>query len=94
MTAGRIASQFGDDFARKLTEAPVGRWTGPFASAFGQNLVLVTERRPGTLAPFEQVRAAVEREWYAEHRAAAQGEQFKVLLARYKVVVLPHADTP
>ena len=93
-SVSRIGSQFGDDFAHKLTDAPVGRWAGPFASAFGQHLVLVTERRPATLAPFEQVRAAVEREWYAERRAAAQDEQFKVLLARYKVIVLPRDQAP
>ena len=56
--------------------------------------MLVTGRRPGTLAPFEQVRPAVEREWYAERRAAAQDEQFNVLLARYKVVVLPREQAP
>ena len=88
----RVSAQFGGDFAQDIERAPLGRWAGPFGSVYGQHLVLVTERRPATLAPFEQVRPAVEREWYAERRAEAQEEQFNVLLARYKItVVLPGA---
>ena len=37
------------------------------------HLVLVTAVEPATTPPFEQVRAAVEREWFAERRSAAQG---------------------
>src|SRR4051812_29938151 len=75
----RVSAQFGGDFAREVERAPLGRWAGPFGSVYGQHLVLVSERRRATLAAFEQVRPAVEREWYAERRLHAQEEQFKVL---------------
>jgi hypothetical protein len=33
------------------------------------------------------VRAAVEREWFAERRSAAQAAQYETVLAGYKVTV-------
>jgi hypothetical protein len=83
----QIAAQFGEGFAYELTKAAPKYWVGPLQSPYGLHLVLVTASEPTTLAPFEQVRAAVQREWFAEHRTAAQGAQFKVLRARYQVIV-------
>lgn len=83
----RIAALFGDDFAAALAEAPTGRWLGPLRSSYGLHLVFVTEVRPGGLPPFEQVRQAVEREWFAEHRAAALTAQYRALLHGYRVTV-------
>jgi hypothetical protein len=55
----------------------------------------VTALEPGQLPPFEQVRSAVEREWFAEHRAAAQVTQYQTLLAGYRVTVQrPQAASP
>jgi hypothetical protein len=42
---------------------------------------------PGDLPPFEQVRSAVEREWFAERRAVVQAAQYQSLLAGYRVIV-------
>jgi hypothetical protein len=47
----------------------------------------VTAAEPSELPPFERLRSAVEREWFAEHRAAAQAAQYQALLAGYRVVV-------
>lgn len=83
----RIASLFGDDFAGALAEAPTGRWIGPLRSSYGLHLVLITARQSAAVPPFDQVRTAVEREWSAEHRAAALAAQYKALLASYRVTV-------
>jgi hypothetical protein len=83
----QIARQFGDDFARKLTQAKPGHWTGPLRSAYGLHIAIVTEYQPTTLAPFEQVRVAVEREWFAGRRIAAQADQYRTLVGRYKIVI-------
>jgi hypothetical protein len=83
----RIGAQFGDDFARGLAQAAPGLWVGPLQSAYGLHLVLVTAAEPTALPPFEQVRAAVEREWFAEHRAAAHASQYQTLRAGYRVTV-------
>jgi PPIC-type PPIASE domain len=83
----RIAALFGEDFARGLAHAVPGQWEGPLRSAYGLHLVLVTAVEPAATPPFEQVRAAVEREWFAERRSAAQAAQYEAVLAGYKVTV-------
>jgi parvulin-like peptidyl-prolyl isomerase len=78
-----------------VAQSGVGRWVGPLRSAYGLHLVLVTAIEPAELPPFEQVRSAVEREWFAERRAAAQTAQYQALLAGYRVIVqTPPAATP
>jgi hypothetical protein len=83
----RIAALFGDDFADGLAHAAPGHWVGPLRSAYGLHLVLITAVEPAALPPFEEVRPAVEREWFAERRSAAQVAQYKAILAGYKVTV-------
>jgi hypothetical protein len=83
----RIAALFGDDFAKATAQAKPGSWVGPLRSAYGLHLVFVTAVEPAALPPFEAVRPAVEREWFAEHRAAAQTAQYQALRAPYRVTV-------
>jgi hypothetical protein len=83
----RIAALFGDAFAQAVARAAPGSWVGPLRSGYGLHLVFVTAVEPAALPPFEDVRPAVEREWFAEHRAAAQAAQYQALRARYRVIV-------
>jgi hypothetical protein len=83
----RIAALFGDDFAHSIAQAPPGSWVGPLRSSYGLHLVRVTAVESAALPLFEDVRPAVEREWFAEHRAAAQTAQYQALRARYRVIV-------
>jgi hypothetical protein len=83
----RIAALLGDDFARGLAHAGLAHWVGPLRSAYGLHLVLVTALEPAAMPPFEQVRPAVEREWFAERRSEAQAAQYQALLAGYRVTV-------
>jgi hypothetical protein len=83
----RIAALLGDDFARGLAHAALAHWVGPLRSAYGLHLVLVTAIEPAAAPPFEQVRPAVEREWFAEHRAAAEAAQYQEVRAGYMVTV-------
>jgi hypothetical protein len=95
MPLDRIAALFGESFAKAVAQSAVGRWVGPLRSGYGLHLVLVTDAQPAELPPFEQVRSAVEREWLAEHRAAAQAAQYQALLAGYRVTVqTPKAASP
>lgn len=82
-----IAALFGDDFAKAIDGAAAGSWVGPLRSAYGLHLVFVTAVEPATLPPFAQARPGVEREWLAEHRAAAQAAQYQALRARYQIIV-------
>jgi hypothetical protein len=90
----RIAALFGDSFAQAVAQSAPGGWVGPLRSGYGLHLVLVTAVEPGKLPPFEQVRSAVEREWFAERRAAVQAAQYQSLLAGYGVIVQKPAASP
>jgi hypothetical protein len=50
---------FGQAFAVRVGELPVGRRTGPVASGYGLHLVLVRERTPARLPELAEVRDAV-----------------------------------
>jgi hypothetical protein len=82
----RIAALFGESFAQAVAQSVSGSWVGPLRSAYGLHLVLVTAAEPAELPPFEQVRPALEREWFAERRVAAQVAQYQALLAGYRVI--------
>jgi hypothetical protein len=88
----RIAALFGDEFAGALATTSPGHWAGPLRSSYGLHLVLVTASQPAAIPPFEQVRSGVEREWFAEHRAAALKAQYLALLAGYRVTVEKPAE--
>ena len=87
----RIAALFGEEFAQAIAQAASGTWVGPLRSAYGLHLVLVTAVEPAMLPPFAQLRPEVEREWFAERRAAAQAAQYQALRAGYRVLVAPTA---
>lgn len=78
---------FGDgEMAGALFKAPVGRWSGPWRSAFGWHLVRVSAARPGTTPGFEQVRERVKADWLAAARAAANADRMAQMRAGYTVV--------
>ena len=89
----RVADQFGQDFAQSLAHVELGQWTGPLRSAYGYHLVFVTMLEPAHLPRFEDVGAAVQRQWLVEHRAAALDAQYRKLLAGFQVQVDHHAPT-
>jgi hypothetical protein len=83
----KVGTRFGAGFAEALTDLPVGEWAGPIESGYGLHLVLVSERQPGNVPAFEEVREVVEREWRAERREEAKETFFQGLRERYEVIV-------
>jgi hypothetical protein len=95
MPLDRVAALFGESFAQTMAQSAAGRWVGPLRSTYGLHLVLVADVEPAELPAFEQVRSAVEREWFAERRAAAQAAEYQTLLAGYRVTLQrPQAAAP
>jgi hypothetical protein len=90
----QIDAQFGEGFARDLSGVEPGHWAGPIKSAYGFHLVLVTAVEPSRLPPFNDVRDAVRREWFAGRRAGVLDEQYRKLLAGFQVRVDGLAATP
>jgi hypothetical protein len=82
-----VAAQFGDTFAARLAQLPVGQWQGPVESAYGTHLVLVRERTEARAPGLEEVRDAVRRDWLNEQRIAANTRFYQSLLQRYTVTI-------
>jgi hypothetical protein len=83
----RVRDQFGADFAQSLSHVTPKQWAGPLSSVYGYHLVFVTMLDPAHLPRFEDVRAAVQRQWFAEHREAALDAQYRKLLDRFQVQI-------
>lgn len=82
-----VSAVFGDDFARRLADAPAGEWTGPLASSYGLHLVLVRERVEPEAPSLSAVRPLVTREILAERRKKELERLYERLLAKYDVTV-------
>jgi len=82
-----VAAQFGDEFADRVAELPVGQWQGPIESAYGMHLVLVGARTDGRAPELDEVRDALRRDWLNERRIVANEAYYQSLLQRYTVTI-------
>lgn len=80
-----IASQFGTEFAEAVSTAKPGTWSGPIQSAYGYHLVLVTARESERLPGLDEIRPAVQREWYAQALKSVVEAKYNELSMRYVV---------
>ncbi len=87
--ADMLRGMFGDEFVARLATLPIGEWTGPIASGYGEHVVLLRERSDGSPPSFDEARADVEREWENARRLEANERFYQGLLTRYRVVVEP-----
>ncbi|MDS9467910.1 peptidylprolyl isomerase [Paracoccus sp. MBLB3053] len=86
LTSGQdLNNAFGGGFAKALAKLPVGSWSGPVRSGLGLHLVQVTEIQPERLAPFDEIRDEVARQYEYYTVLDAQQRVFKELLGKYRV---------
>ncbi len=89
VTARDVSGTFGDAFAARLVELPLGRWEGPVGSGYGVHLVRVDARTPGRNAELDEVRDAVRRDLANARRVAASEALVRRLMERYTVEIEP-----
>ena len=82
-----VARDFGAEFSTQLHTLPLGGWSGPVRSAFGQHLVRMSARTAPAMPPLDEVRGAVAREWENERRAASLAASYQEMRSRYEVVI-------
>jgi PPIC-type PPIASE domain len=82
-----VAKQFGEKFAAKLGQLPVGQWQGPIESGYGAHLVLLRQRTEGHVPALEEVRDAVRSAWANAHLVEASEQFYQNLLKRYHVII-------
>jgi len=86
-STSEIGSQFGEQFATKLSELTPGQWQGPIKSGYGVHLVWISERTEGYLPALAEVRNAVRRDWENARRLEANDKFYQELLKRYTVTI-------
>jgi hypothetical protein len=81
-------SLFGDSqlSAALFASSAVGKWAGPFKSAYGWHVVRVNDRQPGRQVRFESVRARVRSDYLADLRERANGLAFRKIASKYRIV--------
>jgi len=87
VTRTDAASQYGEEVAAALSNAPAGRWFGPVSSSYGRHLLLVEMRDPPRAATLADVRDAVERDLLAERALGARDALYARLRERYTIRV-------
>jgi hypothetical protein len=78
---------FGQEFATRLAQLPVGKWQGPVTSAYGAHLVFVEQKTGGRIPVLEEVRDLVKRGWVNSRQTELREQFYQNLLRRYTVTV-------
>lgn len=83
----QIDGQFGRDFFASLQSAAEDRWVGPIQSGFGYHLVKVTEGRPASVPPLQDIRDEVVTEWKREKSVELVQTQYANYKEQYNITV-------
>jgi len=86
---GDISRLFGGQFTDELKGIEAGHWAGPVRSGFGFHLVFITERVDGRVPELDEVRDAVQREWFAQRRREAVDGLYERLAENYTIEIEP-----
>ena len=89
MREGEIARLFGTLFTEELVGLETGRWLGPVRSGFGLHLVFIMDRVDGRIPALDEVRDAVQRDWFSKRRREAVDGLYDRLAENYTIDVEP-----
>ena len=87
LTEHGVARLFGQQFAEKIFELPVGRWHGPVISGYGLHLVYVDAKSEAKTSTLDEVRNKVRDEWLAQQRRKMDQVFYSELRKRYDIKV-------
>jgi parvulin-like peptidyl-prolyl isomerase len=80
-------SLFGDSqLSEALFAQPVGEWTGPYRSAYGWHLVLISDRQGVRPAALDAVRARVLADYSSDLREQRNRLAFRRIASKYHIV--------
>ena len=83
----QAARLFGETpFSRAVFSVPVGRWTGPFRSAYGWHLLRIDARTPATDPPLDQVRDRVRADYLRDAQEAANAAALEAMKKPFTLV--------
>ena len=87
LTEHGVARLFGQQFAEKIFELPVGAWQGPVVSGYGLHLVYVDAKSEAKASTLDEVRDKVRDEWLAQQRRKMDQVFYSELRKRYDIKI-------
>ncbi len=90
-TERELAGVFGPAFASRAMTLPVGHWSGPLRSSYGQHLVRVRSSTPGEPARLGEAREQVRLDWQEARREERRHRALAELRRGYAIRVDPPA---
>ena len=82
-----LTRMFGTLFTDQLGDIEIGRWSGPIASGFGLHLIYIEDRQDGRPAMLDEVRDAVQRDWFSKRRRDSIDGLYERLAEDYSIEV-------
>lgn len=73
------------EFEKAAFEGEIGKVIGPVQTQFGYHLILVEDKKEGSVVPFEQVEAQIHQQLIQEKQKEAYDAKVKELEAKYGV---------
>ena len=89
LTRQGVSRLFGQQFAEKVFQLPVGSWQGPVLSGYGLHLIRVDAKSNAKASTLDEVRNKVRDEWMAQQRRSMDEVFYSELRKRYNIVVEP-----
>lgn len=83
----QISTLFGDDFARAIESAPLGKWFGPVDSNFGNHVIRVNGLTETHVASYDDVRDDVYAMWASIEREQTLRNRLSKIRSTYAIVV-------
>ncbi len=80
-----LARLFGATFADAAMTLPVGAWSGPIRSSYGEHLVLPTDHQAASLPAVRDIRGELRADLLADERERAQAAALAELVASYEI---------
>ena len=87
LTRQGVSRLFGQQFAEKIFQLPVGSWQGPVVSGYGLHLVYIDAKSEAKASTLDEVRNKVRDEWLAQQRRTMDQVFYSELRKRYNIVV-------
>jgi hypothetical protein len=81
-------------FAAALFKSPVGKWSGPYRSAYGWHLIYIDARKAEVSPPLSKVRDAVRTDYLQAAQDKANHAAFDDLAKQYTIIRDDEKKTP
>lgn len=81
-----ISRQMGEEFTMNLEGLAVQVWQGPITSGYGAHLVYISEKTDAQLAPFDEVRTSVLKDYQYDQEQATEAAIIATFKKQYELV--------